>query len=183
MLKKSTILPRILHVDDDQEFLLAFSLTFKDHFNITSFDNPCSAIDILKNVHFDLVISDYEMPEMTGIEFMKEIKKDLPGIPVIFLTGQGNEQVARDAFVSGASDYFPKDIYGFAYKEKLINSISNLIEKNRAIEALKESEERNKSFLNHFQGVAFRLDHNFRPILLKGAVKAITGYCKAEILN
>jgi PAS domain S-box-containing protein len=181
--KKSVNLPRILHVDDDQEFLLAFSLTFKDFFNTTSFDDPITAIEIMKTAQFDLIISDYEMPAMNGIEFLKEVQKGFPDIPLVFLTGQGNEKVTRDAFISGAADYFPKDLYGFAYKEKFINAIKNLLEKRKALEALRESEERNKSFLNHFQGVAFRLDNNFKPILLHGAVKAITGYSKAEVLT
>lgn len=148
MIDKETGLAKILHVDDDEHFLEMFRFMFRKNFQVISAENGNIAVELLLRESFDLAILDFEMPGMNGLELLNMIKGEKPGLPVIFYTGQGNERVAREAFIQGAFDYFTKDIHGLAHREKLLNSF------NRAIEARKTEIERKKSekkFRNLFE--------------------------------
>ncbi len=132
---------RVLHVDDDPDFLMLFSLLFKDSLIIDSQEDPCRIPwDNLDS--YDAVITDYDMPECNGLELLKKIKASQPQLPVIMFTGQGNEDVARKAFINGASDYFTKDFTGFAYRERLINSLANAVQIHQARQIILENEKK-----------------------------------------
>lgn len=122
------VLPHILHVDDNEDFLDVFRMMFKDQFVITSVARADDAIESIKYSEFDLVTLDFEIPGMNGLELLKQIKQMKPELPVVFYTGQGSEEIARKAFLAGASDYFSKDITAFAHREKIINSFKKAIE-------------------------------------------------------
>jgi DNA-binding NtrC family response regulator len=62
---------KILLVDDEQNVLNALQRELRDHYEIETFINPVSALERCKETQFDLVISDYKMPEMSGLEFLK----------------------------------------------------------------------------------------------------------------
>lgn len=144
----------ILHVDDNKDDLTIFK------YNLTSLDKSVSirwaasgeeALRILKNEKFDCIISDYEMsPGMKGMDLLKKVKRDLPNLPFIFLTGQGNEEIAAEAFRQGANDYFTKE-YSLIYFRRILNSINqNILNFHKNLEgeiiqkSLVESEERYK---------------------------------------
>jgi PAS domain S-box-containing protein len=154
--------PKILHVDDDKNFLDLFNFVYSKYFDISSVDRGSSAIELFDKNRFDLVFTDYEMPGMSGLELLKQIKSRHPNLPVIFYTGQGNEEVAREAFISGASDYFVKNFSEFAHKEKLVNSVKQAIEKSLAKDSLKENEYKFREiFQNLNEGITlFRIDEN-----------------------
>ncbi len=122
------VLPSILHVDDNEDFLDVFKMMFKDQFIITSVAKAEDAIKCIEEGDFDLVTLDFEIPMMNGLELLKRIKRIKPELPVVFYTGQGSEEIARKAFLAGASDYFSKDITAFAHREKIVNSFKKAIE-------------------------------------------------------
>lgn len=122
------ILPHILHVDDSEDFLDVFKMMFKNQFIITSISKADEAIKCIEEGDFDLVTLDFEIPGMNGLDLLKRIKQVKPELPVVFYTGQGSEEIARKAFLAGASDYFSKDITAFAHREKIINSFKKAIE-------------------------------------------------------
>ena len=80
--------PAILHVDDDPDYQELFSLNFSRHFNIHCAGSGDEALCLLENGDFDLLVTDYEMPEMNGIELLKAVQEKHPHIPVIFHTWQ-----------------------------------------------------------------------------------------------
>ncbi|MCE1249003.1 MAG: ATP-binding protein [Firmicutes bacterium] len=121
----------ILHVDDNLQFLKLFSVMFKRHFEITSVENGEKAMELLKDDKcFHAVISDYDLPGISGIDLLKWIKERKSDLPVVFYTGQGNEDVARNAFLLGAADYIKKEIGGLAQVEKIVNSVAKAVESN-----------------------------------------------------
>lgn len=117
-----------MHIDDDQDFLDLFRITFYKRIDIISSLEVQTAFQLLRSKPFDAVVTDYEMPQMDRLDFLRLLKDEFPDVPLIFYTGQGNEEIARKAFVQGASDYFTKDLTGFAYKEKIFNSIKKAAE-------------------------------------------------------
>ncbi|MFP4498872.1 MAG: PAS domain S-box protein [Vulcanimicrobiota bacterium] len=124
--------PAILHLDDNGSCLEIFRKQFKDVFDIVSCENYKEALRLLSKGKFDAVVSDYEMPDINGIEFLKIVKNRFHFLPVILYTGQGNEEVAREAFLAGASDYFTKYQSGVLFREKFINSVNNIVERKQA---------------------------------------------------
>ena len=78
--------------------------------NIFEAGNGAEALEILKNNNVDLILSDWDMPKMDGLELLKTLKKDsdLQNTPFIFLTVHDYEDKNREAMVYGAVDYIVK---------------------------------------------------------------------------
>lgn len=66
-------------------------------------------LEVLGRQEFELVVVDYQMPGMTGLEFLCAVKERGIRVPVVLVTGLGNERVAMQALREGASDYVIKD--------------------------------------------------------------------------
>ena len=79
---------KILLVDDEQNVLNALRRELKDHYDIVTFDNPAAALEHCKNTQFDLVIADYKMPEMNGVEFLERFGRIQPGVSRLVLSGE-----------------------------------------------------------------------------------------------
>ncbi|MCE1248687.1 MAG: response regulator [Firmicutes bacterium] len=165
---------RILHIDDDKNFLIMFGLTFNKFFDIVSADVPVQAFEIMKTIRFDAVITDFEMPQMDGLMVLKSVQERYPDMPVIFYTAQGNEQIAREAFLSGVADYLVKEVRGFAHRDKLVHTINQAIDKAKINEALREKQRlleeqfRFSSALNEISEIIINED-NVQLILEKTA--------------
>ena len=67
------------------------------------------ALDIMHTTHIDVVITDIRMPKMSGIELIRQAKKEFPHIDFIVMSGYGDYSLVREAFVLGIKDYFLKD--------------------------------------------------------------------------
>jgi len=68
----------ILYVDDELENLAAFKAVFRRDYNIHTTASPTEALDYLHSHDVNLIITDQKMPEMTGVEFLKEVKEFIP---------------------------------------------------------------------------------------------------------
>lgn len=67
-----------------------------------------------------LVLSDINMPGMTGLDLLQEIKKEHPALKVVMITAYGDERNYRTAMTYGADDYFTKPLDFAALKEKVV---------------------------------------------------------------
>lgn len=129
---------KILHIDDNTDSLYLFRINFQKWFHIESEQSPGKALEKLRENECHAVVLDYDIPGKNGIEILKEIRSEFSHIPVIFFTCQGNEEVAREAFLKGAADYFSKDVKEVAQMEKIANSIIRAIKRSRAERELEE---------------------------------------------
>ncbi|MGA3290759.1 MAG: response regulator, partial [Candidatus Bathyarchaeia archaeon] len=96
--KKNTL--RILHVDDDQSVLEISKLLLMDLESSFDIDNACCVDEALKKLstgQYDVVISDYEMPQKNGLDFLKELREQKNDIAFILFTGKGREEVVVKA--------------------------------------------------------------------------------------
>ncbi|HHI97747.1 MAG TPA: response regulator [Thermodesulfatator atlanticus] len=84
---------RILIIEDDQELrdVLADYLKLKGQYEVETAEDGLKGLKLLKSSHFDLVITDITMPYVSGIGILTIIKRDHPEIPVIAITGYGEE--------------------------------------------------------------------------------------------
>ena len=90
---------KILVVDDEKIVTSAFKALFKveGFSDVNLFNAPKDAINFLKDNKPDLIISDFLMPEMNGLEFLTEAKKIYPEVSMILLTGYADKENAIKA--------------------------------------------------------------------------------------
>lgn len=100
---------RILVVDDQESMrqMLSDLLEVMGHVAF-AVEGGESALNNLRTQSADLVITDLNMPVMNGMELMKQIKSEFPGIPVIIITGYGSFHTERQVLSNGADGYIPK---------------------------------------------------------------------------
>ena len=124
---------RVLHVDDEPADLeitrIFLKREYKDDFEIVSVLSVREALEKLESEHFDTIISDYQMPEMNGIEFLEVVRKSgkYADIPFILFTGKGGEEIAKDALSKGADGYIDKMGNPARQCNELAHAISELV--------------------------------------------------------
>ncbi len=102
---------RVLIVDDEDEFVQVLSerLTLRD-FDVTTVSSGAGAIEEVENYNFDIVILDVQMPGISGIDVLREIKTLKPLIEVIMLTGHATVDTAIEGMRLGAYDFLLKPL-------------------------------------------------------------------------
>lgn len=105
-----TYITKIFIIDDDEIYrnVIKASLEQNDLYDITVFDN---GEDFFKNIHLapDVVIIDYNLPGMSGLEILKKIKEHDQDIGTVVLSGQDKVEVVVEAYNSGADNYIIKN--------------------------------------------------------------------------
>lgn len=172
--------PKVLLVNDSRDFLDLFSCKFGEHLDVTSAIDGHTALKVLNSGKFDAVITEYELPDKNGIELLKIIKDKYRELSVIFCTGNGNELVAREAFTSGADDYFTRDIFGIAHSEKLMNSIKRSLETKKVIKERDVSRERLKLALEAFHDAMWDWDIATGEVSYSSGCYTMLGYAPDE---
>lgn len=100
---------KILIVDDDQDILSMLQLAFMStDYEVTTINHPLQAYKMIENEHFDMVISDIQMPQMDGLTLLRKIKNFNGMIQVIMMTAHITINNTLDAFRYGAVDIFFK---------------------------------------------------------------------------
>ena len=119
---------RILVVDDS-EFIRGFlkELLSDEEYNVDTASDGNRAIELFNSRHFDLIITDINMPNTNGIELLKYVRGKDPDVIVLIITGYASLDTARDAIQLGAMDYIFKP---FKHIE-IVTAVRNSVEKLR----------------------------------------------------
>ncbi|MFC7115666.1 response regulator [Natronoarchaeum sp. GCM10025703] len=102
----------VLVVDDNPRFGELAEMFLEDEFEDIAVETATSAGEgerLLNEHDIDCVVSDYQMPERDGIEFLQAVREESPDLPFILMTGNGDETVASRAITAGVTDYIPKE--------------------------------------------------------------------------
>jgi len=114
---------KILTVDDmaTMRRIIKSILNQLGYHNVDEAENGKDALSKLKQNKYDLVLLDWNMPEMDGITLLKEIRNDpqLKDIPVIMVTAEAKKENVLLAIQSGANNYIVKPFTAETLKEKL----------------------------------------------------------------
>lgn len=103
--------PKILLIDDDEAFLSLFVAPSEaEDLDMVPLTSAKEALEVLNRELVDLIISDVQMPEMTGTELFGLVQDRHPDIPVILITAFGSTEEAIQAVKQGAYHYFEKPI-------------------------------------------------------------------------
>ncbi|GCF12588.1 hypothetical protein Harman_05230 [Haloarcula mannanilytica] len=125
---------RTLVVDDSDFFaeMTADTLTQQHDIDSVAANSADEALDRLDAEGFDCVVSDYEMPEMDGLELLESIRETNSSIPFILLTGRGDEETASAAIKAGVADYLLKlEVVEDKQYGRLANRIENVVSQER----------------------------------------------------
>lgn len=100
----------VLLVDDEVPFVETMTkrLSKRNLHVLTAYNGPQAMEELEKNTNVDVVILDVKMPGMDGIETLREIKKNIPLVEVIMLTGHATVESAIEGMKLGAFDYLMK---------------------------------------------------------------------------
>ncbi len=134
---------RVLVAEDEESFqrVITAVLEATTRFEVYPCDSGEEALEALKRSQFDVIILDYVMPGMTGLNVLQWLHEQKSTTPVIILTGAGSENIAVEGMKLGAYDYLRKDqfdrehfpivVYG-VYERFLFKSAKEQREKNIA---------------------------------------------------
>ncbi|MDR1931009.1 MAG: response regulator [Treponema sp.] len=114
----------ILAVDDLATQLAMYRLLLGNRYSLRACKSPLGALDLLKKEKMDLIIADIEMPEMTGFEFLREIRQSRTSreVPVIIISS--HKDIA-EALKNGANDYIKKPVNPDELREKVKNLLDS----------------------------------------------------------
>ncbi|WP_424009362.1 PAS domain S-box protein [Haloferax denitrificans] len=172
--------PHIVYVDDDTA-LLDLGETYLrklSSFEVTTCSDPTAALDIVRDSGVDCVVSDYDMPGMTGVELLEAVREDHGSLPFILFTGKGSEEVASDAISAGVTDYLQKQPSSEQY-ELLVNRIENSVSEHRATRRA----ERYETVLEALGYPVYVVDERGRFTYVNDAFADLSGYAVDEILG
>jgi len=125
---------------DDEPNLLEISSVYLERdgdLSVRSVSSVEEALLVLEEEIFDVIVSDYQMPERNGLELLKDLKGRGNGIPFILFTGRGREEVAIEALNLGADFYIQKGGQARAQFEELKNAIRQVVARTRVTNALR----------------------------------------------
>jgi len=132
----------VIYVDDEIELLNLgkIFLEMKGNFKVDTVPSAQEALKKIKKNSYDVVISDYSMPKMNGIEFLTVLRKDYPKLPFIIFTGKGREDVVIEAFEKGADFYLQKGGAPKPQFAELAHKIEMVVERKRKDAILQQNE-------------------------------------------
>ena len=185
---------RILHIDDsllDRQLVKDALLREHDEFILVQADNREKFERHLDENSFDLVLSDFNLPGIDGLQVLQIIKEKAPDIPVIIVTGTGSEEIAVQAMKMGAADYVIKSVN---HIRGLAQAIKNVLKNKKAQNerriaqiALQESERRLSTIYDTVGDAIFHLaveaDKSYRFISVNRAFCNITGLSEEMVVG
>jgi PAS domain S-box-containing protein len=176
---------KVLYVDDEP-VLLEIAKIFLEKSKEFTIDITTSPGDVLKSdkiSSYDAIISDYQMPGMDGITFLKQVHTEFGDIPFIIFTGKGREDVVIAALNNGADFYLNKGTDPRSQFDELAQNIKRIVKRRQAREAIKNSERRLSELINFLPDPTFAIDAAGKVIAWNRAMETLTGVQKSTIIG
>ena len=175
----------VLYVDDEATLLeLGKCYLEKDtRFFIDTAHSAPQALEKMRSWTYDAVVSDYQMPEMNGIEFLKRIRSSGNTIPFIIFTGKGREEVVIQALNEGADYYLQKGGEPKSQFTELKHKICQAVQQRRAETHIRDLERRETDIINFLPDATFAIDTRGVVIAWNHAMEKLTEIRAAEILG
>ena len=118
---------KILLIDDDEWIRDSLGLFFEaEGCNLRTFETAEEGMEAVNKEAYDIVISDYKLPGMDGLEFLRRVKEKQPNAFEILITAYANCEIVKEANKIGVKDIIPKPFTS----EDVETSLSRIIEKS-----------------------------------------------------
>ena len=103
--------PRILWTDDEIDLLRAHIIFLQEKgYDVETANNGTDAVEKVQNSYYDIIFLDENMPGMTGLETLTQIKSISPNVPVVMITKSEEENIMDEAVGSKIADYLIKPV-------------------------------------------------------------------------
>ena len=175
----------LLYVDDE-EVLLTLGKRFLERSNDFKVDTVTSAKEVLHSgsLHrYDAIVSDYQMPEIDGIEFLKAVRNQGNDIPFILFTGRGREEVVIEAINNGADFYLQKGGDPKSQFAELSHKIKQAVGRKKAEKDLRNSRKQLADIIDFLPDATFAIDEAGAIIAWNKAIESMTGYSSSQMLG
>jgi PAS domain S-box-containing protein len=172
-------------VDDDPQFA-DLTATFLERqtaaLTVLTESTATAALQRLRSDDVDCIVSDHDLAETTGIDFLESVREEHPDLPFILFTGKGSEEVASQAISAGVTDYLQKGI-GTDQYTILANRIENAVERSRSVQAARRRKRRLETLVSNLPGIVYRTrnEPGWPMESVDGECEALVGYAAEEL--
>jgi len=190
---KSSVI-RVLHIDDEDDFLF-LTKEFVEKMSegeifVESLRNPMEVFERVKDDNIDVIVCDYLMEDLNGLDLLKQIKLKELQVPFIIFTGRGREEVVIDALNLGADYYIRKGSDAKSQYTELVHQIRTAHRHRIAEQALVESEKiirRERDLTDYYlneANVLFVIVNNDEILeLMNKEVSKVLGYSEKNLIG
>ena len=171
---------------DDQQDLLDITRLFLERFGEMSVETAKSAKEALarmKDRSFDALVVDFDLPDISGIEFLKIIRAKGDTTPIIIFTGVGRENAAIEALNNGADFFLKKGEDPHAQFRNMVHMINQAVERRSMGRAIGTSERLLAETISFFSEPAYALDREGKVIAWNHAMTEFTGIDAKNMLG
>ncbi len=175
----------ILYVDDEPD-LLDLAKLFLEQASDMHVDTSTSAADALASPaigSYNVIISDYQMPGMDGIAFLKAVRASFGTLPFILFTGRGREEIVIEAINNGADFYLQKGGDVKSQFAELAHKIRQADARKKTESRLIDSEKRLSDIINFLPDATFAISREGTIIAWNRAIEEMTGRTATEMLG
>ena len=167
----------LLYVDDEPDLLDVARVFLEDraHFKVDTATSAAESILKMKGTNYDAIISDYQMPGMDGIEFLKHVRAE-SDIPFGLFTGKGREEIVIEAINHGADFYLQKGGDPKALFAELSLKINQSVRRRQAELKLKESEKRYRTVIETVQDTIYQCNNQGTVTMVSPSWVKLLGY-------
>lgn len=175
----------VLYVDDEPDLceLAKLFLEQSPEFSVITHTSAKEALSSMDLRSCDAIVSDYQMPDMDGIQFLRSVRSTLGNIPFILFTGRGREEIVIQAINFGADFYLQKGGDPGAQYAELAHKIRIAVERREAKDALKDSEQRLAGIISFLPDATFAIDRAGTVIAWNRAIEEMSGVMAADVLG
>jgi PAS domain S-box-containing protein len=174
----------VLYVDDESTLLEITRIWLEQtgEFLVSTCASADDALRILGSRPFDAIVSDYQMPVMDGIAFLRHLRTAKNPVPFILFTGKGREEVAIAALNSGADFYLQKGGEPKSQFAELASKIRQAVQRRQAEQALAASEEKYRELVENINDVIYTLSPE-GIISYMSPVVSVLGYEQGDLIG
>ena len=175
----------LLYVDDE-EILRKVTKEYIEHLGHIRVDTASTVPEALKKLKegvYDAIISDYQMPEIDGIDFLKIVRQQQRDMPFILFSGKSREEVIIEALNSGADFFVQKGGNPRAQFAELMNMVWQAVLRRQSETELARSERRLHDIINFLPDATLVIDRRGKVIAWNLAMEEMTGVPATEMVG
>ncbi len=164
--------PRILWIDDEIDLLRAHILFLQEkNYQVETANNGLDAVEKVRNSYYDIIFLDENMPGMTGLETLTQIKSISPNVPVVMITKSEEENIMDEAIGSKISDYLIKPVN----PKQILLSLKKNIDQKRLV-----TQQTTSAYQMQFAKIGMQINDKLTPNEWKDIYKKLV-YWEIEL--
>jgi PAS domain S-box-containing protein len=175
---------RVLQVDEDDAFRGRSAAALEDAgIDVVTAADAAAGLERL-DAGIDCVVTEHDVPGRDGLGFFHAVRDRCPDLPVVLLTGRGDEAVASEAIGAGVADYLRKGAVEGRF-DALVASVDEAVAERREAAGVAESERMLSTLVSNLPGIVYRCRNaeTWPMEYLGGNVEEITGYAASDFLE